>query len=602
MPYRKTLVHIIQNIDSGPDQKETFLRGLLTSQAYSDSVDRSVIIGPLCRGVVDCLGQLGPDFRVLYSSQNGITGHSCAQELAAVEAKFGVAIVYGIRNFYHPDTRRAVPAEVVLIDVSRANIHPVNVLKAWMYDEFQLPSDQYEKNSQYEQCVRLAPAALAVLRALGASDPNRPAVLISHDTIGIPCALAANMDPLGAFKTIYFAHHVPTIRRLVETNPGHDTLLYNAMNWAQQNQYYVSELFGPQNFSFQHALTGAARFCDNIITISDRVKQELRFLDPRFDTLNLDTVYHGLSTRKHSLERKKISHTRLQQYAGNLLGYIPDHIFTHTACVTVGNALWRDLRVLYQLEPLFKQRGHTGVYFLSSPDTPSSTQPDLSSNQLRDIGSSDFCPPRRVAHHGQHWTLSESEAAFYCFIQEFNARNQHIKAVLINPLGWEAHKQDCCMPPEMDISDLCVGSDLEFCQSTYEPFGCVPLQSVANGGLCVISNICGCKDLLELLDIPETEIDNIITADYTRNGTTRFNRKGILALNQAARDQIEERVSDQVARTIMDRLPQNDDQRKTFLQQGQQLASSMSWDYICETFFLPAIEHAYHKHRNRQIA
>ena len=602
MLYRKTLVHITHNTAGGPNQKETFLTGLLTSRAYNDSVDRSIIIGPLCRGIVDGLGQLGPNFRVLYSSQNGITGHSYARELAAVEAKFGVAIVYGTQNFYHPNTHHATSAEVVLIDVSRANIYPVNVLKAWMYDEFQLPSDRYEKNSQYEQYVRLAPAALAVLRALGASDPNRPSVLISHDTVGVPCVLAANMDPLGAFKTIYFAHHVPAIRRLVETNPGHDTLLYNAVNWARQNQYYVSELFGPQDFSFQHALTSAARFCDNIITISDRVKQELRFLGPRFDNLNLDTVYHGLSARKHSLEQKKISHTRLQQYAGNLLGYIPDYVFTHTAGITTGKALWRDLRVLYHLEPLFQQRDCTGVYFLFSPDTPPSSQPDLSSNQFQDVGSSDFCPPRRVAHRDRHWSLSESEAAFYCFIQEFNARNQHIKAVLINPLGWEAHKQDCCMPPEMDISDLCVGSDLEFCQSAYEPFGCTPLQSVASGSLCVISNVCGCKDLLELLDRPETEIDNIITADYTQNGTTHFNRKAILALNQAARDQIEERVSDQVAQTIMDRLPQNNEQRENFLRQGQQLARSMSWDHICETFFLPAIEHAYNKHRERQIA
>ena len=600
MPYKKTLIHITQNTTDGPDQKDTFLTGLLTSHSYIDSIERSIIIGPLYRGVVDGLGRLGPNFRVLYSSQNGITGNSYAQELAAIEAKFGVAIVYGIRNFYHPDTHRATPAEVVLIDVSRANIYPVNVLKTWMYDEFQLPSDQYEKNSQYEQYVRLAPAALAVLRALGASDPSQPAVLISHDTVGVPCALAAIMDPLGSFKTIYLAHQVPTVRRLVESNPGHDTLLYNALNWARQNQYYVGELFGPQDSSFQYALTNAAQFCDNIITVSEQVKQELRFLGPRFDTLNLDTVHHGLSAQKYSLERKKISHTRLQQYAGNLLGYIPDYIFTHTAGITTGKALWRDLRVLYQLEPLFQQQGRTGAYFLFSPDTPASSQSDLSSNQLQDLDSSDFCPPRRVAHRDQYWTLSESEAAFYCFIQEFNARNQHIKAVLINPLGWEAHKQDCCMPPEMDISDLCIGSDLEFCQSTYEPFGHTPLQSVANGGLCVISNICGCTDLLDLLDL--SEIDNVITADYTRNGTSHFSRKAILALNQAARDQIEERISDQVARTIMDRLPQNDDQMEKLLRQGHQLAQSMSWDHICETFFLPAIDRAYHKRRNRQIA
>ena len=600
MPYKKTLIHITQNTTDGPDQKDTFLTGLLTSHSYTDSIERSIIIGPLCRGVVDGLGRLGPDFRVLYSSQNGITGNSCAQELAAIEAKFGVAIVYGIRNFYHPDTHRAIPAEVVLIDVSRANIYPVNVLKAWMYDEFQLPSDQYEKNSQYEQYVRLAPAALAVLRALGASDPSQPAVLISHDTVGVPCALAAIMDPLGSFKTIYLAHQVFTVRHLVESNPGHDTLLYNALNWARQNQYYVSELFGPQDSSFQYALTSAARFCDNIITVSEQVKQELRFLGPRFDTLNLDTVYHGLSAQKYSLERKKISHTRLQQYAGNLLGYIPDYIFTHTAGITTGKALWRDLRVLYQLEPLFQQQDRTGVYFLFSPETPASSQSDLSSNQLQDIDSSDFCPPRRVAHRDQYWTLSESEAAFYCFIQEFNARNQHIKAVLINPLGWEAHKQNCCMPPEMDISDLCIGSDLEFCQSTYEPFGHTPLQSVANGGLCVISNVCGCIDLLDLLDC--SEIDNVITADYTRNGTSHFSRKAILALNQAARDQIEERTSNQVAKTIMDRLPQNNEQMEKLLRQGHQLAQSMSWDHICETFFLPAIDRAYHKRRNRQIA
>ena len=49
----------------------------------------------------------------------------------------------------------------------------------------------------------------------------------------MPTALAAILEgEQSRFRTIFYAHEVAPMRRVVEGNPGHDTMFYNVMRTA----------------------------------------------------------------------------------------------------------------------------------------------------------------------------------------------------------------------------------------------------------------------------------------------------------------------------------------------------------------------------------
>ena len=97
---------------------------------------------------------------------------------------------------------------------------------------------------------------------------------------------------------------------------------------------------------------------------------------------------------------------------------------------------------------------------------------------------------------------------------------------------------------------------------------------------------------------------NIIIADYTQLDDTNIGNdlKALLEIDRRQRNIIERRISCQIADKIFHNLPHNDGQTETLLQQGSELARRMSWDVICQKYFLPALDRAYHKYRARQIA
>jgi len=591
---KKNIVHVTHETTDKMGGIGAVLEGLITSQPYIQTVNRTLIIGPLFSRENLKGNRLGAKGKILYSSLDGITNHPSAGSLAEVERKFGVSIVYGIRTLSHPYTQVKNEAEVVLIDVSRVNIHPVNMLKAWMFEEFGIESIRYEDHWEYDQYVKLAPAALAVLRTLGVSEPNRPAVIIAHEYMGMPTALAGVMDPLVSFKAVFYAHEVATIRRIVEESPGHDAMFYNVLNWARKKKYYLDEIFGPQDFFFKHALIHAARYCDNIIAVSDNTVQELRFLGPEFDDIDIDLAYNGLMVHPISLEEKLASKEKMHKYTENLLGRRSDYVFTHVARMTTGKAFWRDLRILYHLENQFCQNGRTGVYYLISTDAPTRDGEDV--QQMEE----DWKWP--VAHREKGSDLTESEAGFYTYVQEFNARCRNIKAVFVNQFGWDSISCGRRMPPDMTWQDLRQGSDLEFGQSIYEPFGIAPLEALGYGSLCVISNVSGCLGFLQALNLPALP-DNIIIADYARLQNIPTNLNGLLSIDQTQRDKLEEQVSEQLAQTILQRLPYNNPQEsQVLLTQGYETARQMTWDIVCQKYFLPAVERAYKKRRSRKTA
>jgi len=593
--FKKTLVHITHETTQKSGGVGAVLEGLVTSSSYLSEVERSIIIGPLFDREGSAQNRLGPDGKVLYCRQDEINDHPYAKRLADVEQKFNVSVIYGRRTFFNPHTQIKTNPEVILIDIDQANPHPVNALKAWMYDEFGIESNRYENDADYEQYVRLGPAALAVLHAIDASSPRHPSVLISHEYMGMPTVLAAALDPLGRFKTIYYTHEVPTVRRIVESHSGHDTRFYPILEQALAEKYYLPEIFGNQDEFFKHALVSAARFCDNVIAVSDKVVQELRFLSPEFDQIHIDRVYHGLESHPVTAEQKLAAKGKLKEYAKKMLGESPDIVFSHVCRLMPSKGLWRDLRVLEHLDREFQKDGRTAVFFLICTDSARRDSEDVIRMEQQ------WNWP--LAHREGWPDLSEAEADFYSVIQAFNLRSHQIKVIWFNQFGWDRQSCGRRMPEDMQFTDLRMGADVEFGQSIYEPFGIAQLETLVWGDLCVISSACGCLDFVRSITGAELP-DNIVVADYTKPdaGKDHKDMHTLLQIDRRSRDLIEHHVSERIAGAILQNLPQNHDQIQSLVNQGSELAAQMSWDAICRNYFLPALNRAYHHYRARQTA
>ncbi|GAH78195.1 unnamed protein product, partial [marine sediment metagenome] len=231
--------------------------------------------------------------------------------------------------------------------------------KKRLFEEFGVRSHLYENLWDYEQYVRLAPVAIAALKAIGAAKEST--VIISHEFMGMPTALAAILEPTCDFRTVFCAHEVATMRRIVEEHPGHDTMFYNVIKQAHNDNLYVNEVFGDQSSFFKHALVEASKYCDRIYAVGDYVLRELRFLAPEFETANIDIVYNGIPAYQISIAEKLTSKEKLQLYCENLLGYKPDFVFTHVTRMVQSKGLWRDLRVLEHIEKEFRTQDKTGV-------------------------------------------------------------------------------------------------------------------------------------------------------------------------------------------------------------------------------------------------
>src|SRR5205814_3544611 len=121
------------------------------------------------------------------------------------------------------------------------------------------------------------------LHALGASSATDPCVILAHEYMGVPTALAAIMEGQKSnFRTIFYAHEVATMRRIVEGHPGHDTMFYNVMRAALAEGHYVEDVFGDQSDYYKHALLKTTRYFDEIFAVGDYVQKEFSFLGSDF--------------------------------------------------------------------------------------------------------------------------------------------------------------------------------------------------------------------------------------------------------------------------------------------------------------------------------
>ncbi len=583
MSNKTTAVHVTHEAVGKIGGIGAVLDGLFTSRAYNDAIGRSILISPLFSTEGDVTTRLGPGGEVLYSSLDGLTRSSYYSSFRRIEETFNVHLVYGRRTFH--DTRSGVKSspEVILIDISRIEPGPVNELKSRMFSEFGIRSNLYEHLWEYEQYVRLAPPALAVLKAIGAAERDSSTIIVSHEFMGMPTALAAILDPHD-FKTVFYAHEVAPMRHIVESHSGHDTMFYNVIHQAHSSGLYLNETFGDQSFNFKYALVDAARFCDNILAVGDCVVDELRFMAPEFDIANIDLTYNGIPAFEIGLAEKHQSRQRLGDYCNNILGFRPDYVFTHVTRLVLSKGLWRDLRVLENLDREFRTLGKTAVLLVLSTE--------IGKRRNRDIYNMEAAYNWPVAHREGLPDLSGGEAAYYAGVQEFNAKSRNVKVVYINQFGFD---RECCgmrVPYDVEFMDMRKGSDAEFGQSIYEPFGIAQLEPLSFGGICVVTNVCGCAGFVRAVTGGK-DVPNVIIADYTQIGDDNFlDIEDLKQLDRAARDKIEKKISEKIALELAARLPKTDDEANAMIRQGYELARHMGWDAVVQNYVMPGLMRA----------
>jgi hypothetical protein len=319
----------------------------------------------------------------------------------------------------------------------------------------------------------------------------------------------------------------------------------------------------------------------------------MRFLGADFAAVDMQLAYNGVPCWKISTDEKMRSRNRLREYCKRLLKYEPDYVFTHVTRLVPSKGLWRDLRVLEHVEELLRGRNETAVLFTLSTEVPGRRGDDVRSMESR------YHWP--VVHREGPPDLSGGEALYYQGVQEFNAQSRNVKVVFINQFGFERNLCGNRMPADMEFMDIRKGSDAEFGQSIYEPFGIAQVEPVSFGGICVFSECCGCAGFVaHATDGKPTP--NVIVADYTDLPQKGLRPEQLMSIGQPERDKIEDAVAARVAADLMERLPRTPAEFEQFIERGYALAQKMSWDVVARDYVLPGIARAGKAQRLKQIA
>ena len=589
----QTVVHVTHEAIHKIGGIGAVLQGLLTSREYLEHARRNILVGPFWPADEKGEQRLGPMGEVLYSSLDSLYRSPLAERFREIEQTYDVGIVYGRRRYTDKESGVTSTPEVLLIDCARFDQRKLNAFKFELYDKFGIESSKYENIWDFEQYMRLAQPAIAALHALGATSAIEPCVILSHEYMGMPTALAGILEgDRSNFRTIFYAHEVATMRRIVEGHPGHDTMFYNVMRAAMAQGHYVEDVFGDQSGYYKHSLVKAARFCDAIFAVGDYTLKEARFLGADFATVEAQLAYNGVPCWKISVEEKMNSRRKLRDYCKALLKYDPTYVFTHVTRLVPSKGLWRDLRVLEAMEEQLRARNETAVLFSLSTEVPGRRGDDI-----RRMEQNYHWP---VVHREGLPDLSGGEAAYYQGVQEFNAQNRNIKIVFVNQFGWERRLCGQRMPADMEFMDIRKGSDAEFGQSIYEPFGIAQVEPISFGGICVFSNVCGCAGFVEKAAGGPTP--NVIVADYTDLPDKALRAEQLLSIGQPQRDAIESTVASMVAAELIVRLPRTPKQFEEFIDRGHALAEKMSWDVVAREYVIPGIQRASKASRLKQIA
>lgn len=578
-----TVVHVTHEAIHKIGGIGAVLHGLLTSKVFLACADRNILVGPYWQTGEHGDHRLGVGGTVIYSSLDGIRRTPMAEAFADIEQRYGVAIVYGRRAF--TDARSGVTSspEVLLIDVSRFNPDRIGSFKFRAWERFGLDSSRYDTIWDYEQWMRLAEPAIEGLRVLEAANPADPSVILSHEYMGVPTVLAAMLaDDADAFRSIFHAHEVATMRRLVESHPGHDARFYNALRMGQASGRFVDDVFGGQDDFYKHALIKLVSRFDELFGVGDSVLEEFAFLTPEMANVRATLAYNGTPHFTIDAAEKERSRNLVLDYCQALLGFRPGLLLTHVTRLVPSKGLWRDLEVMAELDPLLAERNLTATLIVLSTEGPV-RRPDEVRRMDREYGWP-------LVHREGHSDLTGGEAQFYTHVQRLNARGRNVKAIFMNQFGFTRDTIGSALPADVDWMDLRKATDVEFGQSIYEPFGIAQIEPISFGGTCVYTRLCGCSGLVRqaIKAAGLKEFPNAIEADYTQLPTTMADADPLSIGGDQLRA-IERQEARRLAGELMRTLPTDAAGRAEALHRGQRAAAHMSWDAVAAAAIVPGI-------------
>ena len=577
------------------------LDGLLSAPSYVQNVEHTIAVGTMNTSDSTEMERLFAPRNKLYVHYYATGGfNNCAPELSwrlsELERDYSVRILYGKRAFGKSEH------DILLVDASNINAERFRAFNYFVWRRFGLDSWQYQNEPEFRTVMAHAEPAFLALQAAIANwllvdsttqpahptSNNQQPTIVCHEFMGLPLWYAAELSAPGQFKSAFVAHETASVRPIVEWDRGHDTRFYNVMFGAMNAGLYLEDVFGDQGGNFKHAMIKTAAACDHVLAVGDLVVDELRFVSEAYRKRRIDLVYNGAPSRKISADETQAASAKLKHYARELLGIEPSFVFSHVTRLVPSKGLWRDIRVMEQLDSLLAVRGASAVLFMVSTVIPQGRSSAEAQRMARDYGW-----PR---DHRYGWPdLITLEAELYPAIAAFNARAHASRIVLVNQFGFSRDRIGPPMPEDLQFEDLRIGTDLEFGQSIYEPFGIAQVEPLSSGALCVISNVCGClgfvtmaaKDAFgEGTDVVAKRTP-VVVADYVSPAARDW--RSAMRIGQRERDEIEQRASHDVAQQILSCLPRTLAQKQALIDSGYALAQRMSWDVVAKEQLLPAL-------------
>ncbi len=561
------------------------LDGLLSAPDYLARVQRSIVVGPMdTRDPAEMERLFAPrnNLFVRYFSDRGMMAcdPALANALNGIEHAFGARLCYATRAF------GGAIHELLLVDASEMRADRYDSFKYFVWRRFGQDCGRYSGAQEFHQFMRMGePAAAAINAILGAdAAAPEPRWVVCHEVMGLPTWYGLELARPGAYRSAYVAHEVPTARALVEGDGGHDTRFYNVLRQALPRGLTIDQVFGDWGGYFKQSLARTAAQCDVVMAVGDLVVEELRFLDPGFRGKPISLIYNGVPSQRITLGDTRLSSARLKEFARRMIGIAPTWVFSHVTRMVPSKGLWRDVRVMEQLDGHLSWRGESAVHFMLSSVRPAG----------RTSGDADWMS-REYGWPGRHrhgWPdLIDPEDVLYRAIDAFNANARASRIVLVNQFGWDRERVGVLMPEDMRFGDLRAGSDLEFGQSIYEPFGIAQLEPLSAGALCVVSDSCGCVGFARQAarDLGEGAgpLSNIRVVDYT--SLQDLGGRDPLSIGTWERDQVEQRAADAAAWFIIDSLPRGAERKQQLIDTGFALARRMSWNVVAGERMLPAM-------------
>ncbi|HUU10221.1 MAG TPA: hypothetical protein VM431_06730 [Phycisphaerae bacterium] len=577
-----TLIHVTHEAHEKMGGIGAVLEGLLTARAYQAAVGRTILVG--CAEVppprpIETLET------VLYQTGVNITAADAGlgEAFRQIESRYGVRLLYALRKVPCPLLRRAAKVELLLLDVRDAQPEPVSDLKGRLWKAFGLESDRFENDWGYEEWVRVAAPALEAIEAILGGDATG-AALISHEFMGLPTLLAARLLRPD-LRTVYWAHEVPPVRDFLEQETGHRLVFDQALAMPDGLRSYEARLrvLG----GYKHALVSRAFHAGAVYAVSDRVTQELCLLSDGFRRRAIEVVYNGLPVRPIDLETRLASRALLRRYAHGVTDLWPDYVFTHVARPVASKAIERDLAVLEHLDDALADRGRTAILLVLATDAGR-----RDGDAVRQMETEYGWP---MDHRAGWPDLVKGEVAIGRAAEGYNRWARATRVVLINQFGFDRAACGDRMPEEMTFQDLRQGSDVEFGQSAYEPFGIAQLETLAFGGISVLSRACGCAELLDRVAGAEMP-PNVLLASYTAPP-----QAGSGPVSDADARRIEHEVAARLARDLAARLPTGPHDFRRLLRSGWALAEKMSWQAVCREYFIPALGRCFGEDRRAAV-